>query len=669
MTIPLLTDIVIILGLSSIVLLICHRLRIPAVIGYLLTGVLAGPHGLGAVTAVHDVEVLAEIGVILLLFTIGLEFSLQNLLAVKRYALIAGTLQIGLTILAGWGMIAWLGRPGGQAVFMGMLIALSSTVIVLKVLQDRAEIGALHGQIVLAILIFQDIIVVPMMLVTPFLTGAQEDINRELFLLVLKGVGVIAFVFVSTRILGPYLLYQITRTRNRELFALTIVLICLAVASLTSALGLSLALGAFLAGLIVSESEYSHQALGQILPFRDIFTSFFFISIGMLLDMDIFVTQLVPVVLLTIGTLTVKALLAGLATLAAGGPVRSSVMAGLALCQIGEFSFILSRSGLEHGLLTTETYQLFLAVSILTMGLSPLIIDLAPSLADRVTRIPVPERLRAFWPGSIEPPVQYAPSYLEEHLIIVGFGVNGRNVARAARIAMIPYIIIEMNPETVRLERNEGEPILYGDAAQEAVLKAAGIARALILVSAVPDAATTRAITMQARKMNPGLHIIARTRLVREVEPLYRLGASEVIPEEFETAVAIFTRVLAKYLIPRNDIEAFISEVRADGYEMFRNLAESAVPVADLKLHIPDVEISAVRLNARSPLVDQTLASAALRPRYGVTVVAVQREDQTIPNPNAMTTLHANDVLILLGAPEAIANVARLCAPDETDSK
>lgn len=667
MTIPLLDVVVIIFGLSSVVLLICHRLRIPVVVGFLLTGILAGPHGLGAVTAVHDVEVLAEVGVVLLLFTIGLEFSLQHLLSVKKYALGAGTLQVAGTVLAGWGVMAWAGRPAGQAVFLGWLIALSSTAIVLKILQDRAEINSPHGQIVLPILIFQDIVIVPMMLFTPFLAGATQDVTRELLLLFAKGVGIIAFVLVSARMLVPYLLYQIARTRSRELFALSIVLICMAVAWLTSALGLSLALGAFLAGLIVSESEYSHQALSHVLPFRDIFTSFFFVSIGMLWDVHILIGQPGTVLGLTAGVLVLKAVIAGVVTLALGAASRPAIMTGLALCQVGEFSFILSRAGVEYGLLTGPTYQLFLAVSILTMGVTPFILAFSPRIAGTVTRIPVPERIKARFSTQAVAIAPYPHEYLEDHLIVIGYGVNGRNVARAARIAMIPYVIIEMNPETVRAERARGEPILYGDATQEAVLKAAGADRARVLVAAVPDAPATRGITALARRMNPEMHIIARTRFVREVGPLYELGANEVIPEEFETSIEIFTRVLAKYAIPRNDIEAFVAEVRADGYEMFRHLSLPTASLADLQVSLPGVEISAIRLGARSPLAGKTLAEAALRAKYSVTVVLIHREGQTVSNPDGATMLHADDVLVLLGHEEAIAQVGRLCAPDNGD--
>jgi len=284
MEIPLLKDLVVIFSLSTIVLYLFHRFRVPAIVGFLLTGIVVGPYGLGLVNAVHQVEVLAEIGVVLLLFTIGIEFSLKSLLQIKRYLLIGGTLQGVLTYGAGFVIARRIGLPVGEAIFLGFLISFSSTAIVLKLLQERAEIDSPHGRTALAILIFQDIIIVPIMLATPLLAGTSSNVLGSVTLSLAKGVGIIVVVFLCAQWLVPKILFHITRTRSRELFMLTVLILCFAVAWLTSNLGLSLALGAFLAGLIISESEYSIQAFSNILPFRDVFTSLFFVSIGMLLN-------------------------------------------------------------------------------------------------------------------------------------------------------------------------------------------------------------------------------------------------------------------------------------------------------------------------------------------------------------------------------------------------
>ena len=649
MEIPLLNDIVIIFGLAIAVLFICHRFRVPSVVGFLLTGIFVGPYGFGLVEAIHEVEILAEIGIVLLLFTIGIEFSLERLLQIKKSVLMGGSLQVLLTFSATFFIAVCFGQAFGEAIFMGFLVALSSTAIVLKLIQERAEVDTPHGRTALGILIFQDIIIVPMILVTPLLAGATGDLGESVFVLLGKGIGIILLVMVSTKWIVPQVLYQITKTRNQEIFLLSVVVICLGVAWLTSNAGLSLALGAFLAGLIISESEYSHQALGNILPFRDVFTSFFFVSIGMLLDVDFLFKQPGTIVLIALGVVFLKSVIACFATVLLGFPFRTSILVGLALSQVGEFSFILSRAGVEHGLLAGNIYQMFLAFSILSMAATPFIITLAPRAADIILRLPLPKRLiSGFYPV---PEIKVKGK--KDHLIIIGFGVNGRNVARAARLSGIPYAVIEMNPETVRSEQAQGEPIYYGDSTQAVVLQHANIKDARIVVIAINDAASTRRITEIIRRLNPKVHLIVRSRYLQEMRPLYELGANEVIPEEFETSVEIFTRVLAKYLIPRDEIERLVAEIRSDGYEMFRSLFKESSSFSDLNLQLPDVEISTVRVVERSPLIGKSLAEIEMRKKYGVTVLAIRRNSQILSNPDVDMPFCADDVLFVLGSQDA----------------
>jgi len=656
MEIPLLNDIVIIFGLSIAVLFICHQLRVPTIVGFLLTGILAGPYGLGLVKAAHEVEILAEVGVVLLLFTIGIEFSLERLLQIKKSVLLGGSIQVLLTLLVTFVIVRQLGQPIGESIFIGFLISLSSTAIVLKLTQERAEVDSPHGRTTLGILIFQDIIIVPMILVTPLLAGATGDSGESALVLIAKGIGIIGLVIVSAKWIVPQVLYQITRTRSRELFLLSVVVICLAVAWITSSAGLSLALGAFLAGLIISESEYSHHALGNILPFRDVFTSFFFVSIGMLLDVGFLFRQPGTIALIALGVLVLKSIIASFATVLLGFPFRTSILVGLALGQVGEFSFILSKTGVEYGLLAGNIYQQFLAFSVLTMAATPFIITLAPRLTDIILRLPLPKKLiSGFYPVS-----EIKVENKKHHLIIIGFGVNGRNVARAARVAGIPYAIIEMNPETVRSEQAQGEPIYYGDSTQEAILQHANIKDARIGVVAINDPTATRRIIEIIRRLNPKVHLIVRTRYLQEVKPLYELGADEVIPEEFETSVEIFTRVLAKYLIPRDEIERLAAEARSDGYEMFRSLSRESASFSDLKLQLPDVEISTLRVGERSALVGKSLAQIGLRKTYGVTVLAIRRDSQILSNPHGDIQFCANDVLFVLGLPDRVAEVTGL---------
>ncbi len=663
MEIPLLNDIVIIFGLAVAVLFICHRLHVPAVVGFLLTGIFVGPYGFGLVKAVHEVEMFAEVGIVLLLFTIGIEFSLERLLQIRKSVLLGGSLQVLLTFAATFFIAGRLfGQAFGEAVFLGFLVSLSSTAIVLKLIQERAEVDSPQGRTTLGILIFQDIIIVPMILITPLLAGATGNLGESVLVLLAKGVGIIGLVFVSAKWVVPRLLYQIARTRSQELFILSIVVICLAVAWITSSAGLSLALGAFLAGLIISESEYSHQALGNILPFRDVFTSLFFVSIGMLLDVGFLFRQPGTILLIALGILLLKSIIACFATVLLGFPLRIAILVGLALGQVGEFSFILSRTGVEHGLLAGDTYQMFLAFSVLSMAATPFIITLAPRAADVILRLPLPRRLVA----GFYPVPEIKAETKKDHLIIIGFGVNGRNVARAARLSGIPYAVIEMNPETVRNEQAQGEPICYGDSTQEVVLEHANIREARIVVIAINDPATTRRITEIIRRLNSRVHLIVRSRYLQEMKPLYELGADEVIPEEFETSVEIFTRVLAKYLVPRDEIERLVAEIRSDGYEMFRSLSNESSALSDLSLQLPDIEISTLRVVEGSPLVGKSLAETDLRKKYGVTVLAIRRNSKILSNPDVNMPFYDNDVLFVLGPPDRVAEVAGLSQNPET---
>ena len=660
MEIPLFNDIVIIFLLSIAVLFLCHRLRIPAIVGFLITGVLAGPYGLQLVGKVHEVEILAEIGVVLLLFTIGLEFSLKELLRIKRAVFLGGLLQVVLTIGVTFVIARVFGQAFGESIFFGFLVSLSSTAIVLKLLQEKAEVDSPHGRTSLAILIFQDVIVVPMLLFTPLLAGTAENISQSLLILLLKAVGIITLVMLSAAYIVPYLLYQITRTRSRELFLLSVVVICFSVAWLTFSMGLSLALGAFLAGLIISESEYSYQAIGNILPLRDIFTSFFFVSIGMLLNVSFLFKQPLLIAAITLGVLLVKTVTAGCATLLMGFPLRIVILVGMSLSQVGEFSFVLSKTGIENGLLSENTYQLFLAVSILTMAATPFVMNLMSHVAEAISRVPLLKKFHsALFPMSKSEKTD-EKVHLKDHLIIIGFGLNGQNVARASKIAGIPYMIIEMNPETIRRERIKGEPIFYGDAIQEAVLEHAAIREARVIVIAISDPVATRRIVAVTKKLNPKVYIIARTRFLQEMRNLYELGAEEVIPEEFETSVEIFTRVLMKYLIPRDEIDRFISEVRSDGYQIFRSHIRDSTSFTDLGLQLPDMEVTSFRVDEHSSMVGKTLSQIGLRKNYGVTLLAIRRDSRVLSNPEGEITICAHDVLIILGSPDKIADITSL---------
>lgn len=641
------TGIVVVFLIAVFLLIILYRVKIPSVVAFLIAGFLAGPSGLGLITNEESISFFAELGVIFLLFTIGLEFSISRIIQSRRYVLIGGVVQVSTTILI-WSFFMYIvGYELIQAFFWGMLISLSSTAIVMKVLADRMEVDSPHGRATLGILIFQDLIVIPMVMITPVLAGtADSDIS--LLKLLVGSFVIIAVVYVAAKYVVPALLLHAARLKNREMFLFIVMGTCLMVAYLTSEFGLSMALGAFLAGIIISESEYSTHAMSSILPFRDLFTSFFFISIGMIFNLQFFLENpliIAEIVLLVIGikyaTGTLAALLAGLAP-------RACVMTGISLSQVGEFSFVLATTGAALGFFAQDSFQLFLDVSIVTMGVAPILMGLsakiATPLSSPLNRI-VPDRNTEPDSGGDE---------LKDHIIIVGYGLNGKNVARSADIAKVPYRIIEMNPDTVREERKNGKSIMFGDAAHGEVLKKAGILKARVLVVVVNDPFSTQQVVQTARILNPVVQIIVRTRYMGEVRTLMELGADQVIPEEFETAVEIFTRILYTYLIPTAEIERLVNEIRAGGYEMLRSINTPSYSFDDLKVLVPDVEIRTIRITTDSQYAGKYLKETMIRSDYQISVVAIRRGQEMMISPGGEEQLTAGDLVMVLGRPENI---------------
>lgn len=660
MEIPLLEDFVIIFGLASLVIFVFQKYRVPAIVGFLITGVLTGPHGFGLVKNHEDIEILAEIGVILLLFTIGIEFSLKTLIRIRRTVFLGGALQVGLTILFAFLIFRLLGNDANQSLFMGFLAALSSTAVVLRVLQEKGEIHSRYGKASTGILIFQDIAIVPMILFIPLLARTNDQSFLSFFWILIKAVVVILLAIASARFLIPKLLHHIAKTRSQELFLLTILVIAFAVAWLTSAVGLSLALGAFLAGLIISESDYSHEAFGNVIPFRDIFTSFFFVSIGMLLDVSYVIQNPVLIISVSAGVIILKTILNGFVAFILGLPFRTTIMVGLVLSQVGEFSFILSKDGLQQNLISESYYQLFLSTAVITMALAPMIINLAPRLADIAERLPLPDKFKKGYNPVIEAPVPET----ENHLVIIGLGVHGFHLVRAAKHAGIKFITIDNDPETVRSAQDKGLPVVYGDGSNEIVLQQASVKKAEVVVVSVGDPASTFRITERVRQVNSSCFLIVRTKYIADLADLYNLGASEVIPEEFETSVEIFSKVLNKYLIPQDDIEKLIGDMRTDSYEMFRKVDTGTPNIKSTELKFPNVQVSALRINEDSTVLEKTISDLDLRNNYGVTLLAIRRKDLTFPNPPSSETLTKGDILYVMGEPAQIACVNHLLTHD-----
>jgi CPA2 family monovalent cation:H+ antiporter-2 len=459
-------------------------------------------------------------------------------------------------------------------------------------------------------------------------------------------------------------MYEIARTRNQELFLLVVILTCFGIAWMVSFTGMSLAIGALLAGLIISGSEYSHQAASIVLPFRDIFTSFFFISVGMLVDIRFLIANFWFVLFLIAIAILAKALLATAAPLALGYPLRTAVMTGLALAQVGEFSFIIAQGGFATGILPAGIYQMFLIVALMTMAATPFVLGIGQPVAGRLCRIPLLSRAAEGTCGLDDSRSRRPKS---DHLVIIGYGVTGRNLALTASKAGIPYTIVELNPDLVRAARNDGESVIFGDATAEGVLRHAGVSGARIVAVAINDPVATRKIVGLCRLISPALYIIVRTRYVSEAKDLQAIGANEVVAQEFETSVEIFTVVLHKYFVPRDQIERFIADVRADGYQMLRsgNTLHSSLP--DLARHLPSVTISSFTIEPGSPLDGVTLGGFNLRKRHNLLILAIRRGEETLTRLDGETQLVAGDIAIVYAAPEDLAKgTALFCHPDRS---
>ena len=630
----------------------------PSIIGFLITGVLIGPYGFSLVNAVEEVEILSEIGVILLVFVIGMELSIKQLISIKKTVFIGGSFQVGVTVLVAAFVYYYIGNSWIEAVFVGFLFSLSSTAIVLKTLQDRQEISSAHARNALAILIFQDIIVVPMMLITPLMAGESSNIWLSISSLVIKTLIVLIITFVSARYIVPKLMHAVAKTNSKELFLLVTITLCFAVAFLTSEAGLSLALGAFIAGLIVSESEYSHQATSIILPFRELFTSFFFVSVGMLLDLSFFIKHIWVILLLVFVVFIVKSIIASLAVAILKYPPRTIILTGLSLFQVGEFAFILSKVGIDNQLLDVATNQYFLSISIVSMLLTPFVIIFSDSIANKLVgvseKLGIQSNLLDLNNNQIT-----INDDLENHLIIIGYGVNGSNLAKAATTSNIPFIVIEFDAEIVKRERAKGLPIIFGDATHDHILEAVQIHKARASVVAISDNQATKKVVKNVRNHSDSLYLVVRTRFVKEISELFALGADEVIPEEFETSVQIFTHVLHNFLVPEDDIDQIVEKVRADNYQLFKG--ELKKPTVFKPNNLADFNITCVSMSADSnQFLGKPLKELNLRIEFGINILGIKRKEMLMQNIQPDDVLLQGDRVYIQGKQSNIEQFHKL---------
>jgi CPA2 family monovalent cation:H+ antiporter-2 len=507
-----------------------------------------------------------------------------------------------------------------------------------------------------------------MILLTPILASPNEGAVTSVLLSLGKSMVVVVCIVAAAWYVVPKLLDHIVRSRSRELFLLTIIVMCLGIAWLTALGGLSLALGAFIAGLVISESEYSHQAIAEVLPFRDSFNSLFFVSIGMLMDWRILSEYPAVVTGVLLVVLLVKFVTGAGAVLTIPVPPRSAVMTGIALAQVGEFSFVLAQVGQEKGLLSGAPYQIFLAVSVCSMIITPFLMQLSPHLGRRVEAV---QRLHHWLPGQTEAHVLEAEGRhlrIKDHVIIVGYGLNGRNLARVLSETEVPYIALDLDGDRVRREAAHGLPLYYGDATNPTVLRHVKIEDARVLVVAISDPFMARRTVQVARGLSPKIHIVVRTRYLRELEELHQLGADDVVPEEFETSIEIFALVLRTYNMPQDFVVRKAEQVRREGYALLRR---SELP--ELAHHLrggtlTDVEVETCRIEEDSPADGKTIAQLALRPRTGASIIALTRSGVTESNPSEKTTLLAGDIVVLLGSRPEIRRAMSFILANEPES-
>lgn len=634
-------DIIIVVVAGFLGALIMQRLNQPLILGYMLAGVAIGPFTGGVtVSDLHDIELLAEIGVALLLFALGLEFSFKELMSVRRIALGGGIIQIALTILYGYFIGQLLGWNWVTSIWLGSLISLSSTMVILKTLANQGNMGTLSSRVMIGILIVQDLAIVPMMIILPELSNLETGLPALGWAAVKAAVFLVVMVVAGTRIF-PALMRVVAEWNSRELFLLTIMAIGLGIGYATYLVGLSFAFGAFIAGMVLSESDYGHQALSDITPLRDLFGLLFFTSIGMLLDPGFLMANMGSILLLAGLVVVGKGLIFGSLPKFFGYGNIIPIALALTMFQIGEFAFVLARSGVQGGILSKEQYSLVLAATIITMTMTPFVSKLTgPLYAFRRRKLPTPP---------LET-VNLDTHKLHDHIVVAGGGRVGRYIGKVLQRLELPFVILEHHSRRLEEAKAAGLPLIYGDAAQHAVQEAAGIAHARLLIITAPGTVTAKAITRQARSLKADLHIVARVESLEQAEAMRRLGIYEVVHPEFEASVEIARTALHHLGFSASEVYRMADSMRQEARQMLGVPQDEVHTFSDKIQDISRLsDVTWVELRDESPLVGKSLSEADVRRQTGACVVALLREGQLVPNPPAEEVLHHRDVVAILG--------------------
>ena len=659
-----LPELVALVGIAAAVAYVSKRLGLVPIVGFLAAGVLIGPNALALVQDQALVDAAAEVGVLLLLFTIGIEFSLEKLARIKRLIVGGGGLQVVGTTAVVVGALMAFGVSWQAAVFTGFLVALSSTAIVLKLLADRGETGTEAGQAGVGLLIFQDIAIIAMVLLIPMLGGAGGGAVGIAWALG-KAALVITAVIVVARKLMPPVLEAIAKTCSNEVFLIAIVAICFGTAYLVGLAGISIALGAFLAGLVVSESKFSEHAFGEILPLQILFSATFFVSVGMLLDVGFLVANLPLVLGVVLAVLVLKATITTLSIRALGYPLATAGAAGLLTAQVGEFSFVLERAGREFGLTPggfgVEGTQTFIAATVLLMAATPALAAVAGRFGSKLARTAQPDL-------PPEPtPDDHSFDYLRDHVIVAGYGPSARKLVRVLRGSGIPYVVATLSPEGATEAERDGIPVHRGDYARQRTLDHLGLSRAKLIVLADDAVGMAHRVISVATAFSPTTRVVALTRSLPDAETLQHAGADRAIAADLEAVVGLFDDVLRQYGLPAEEVLLHEEAIRSGNYEAFAERPKNAKPVVECALDAHCLSTRTVTIRQGAPVASRSLGDLHLRRDYGLYAEAVFQNGAEVPHPDRDLVLHPGDSVRLVGTVEAFQGAAALFRAGQGD--
>jgi CPA2 family monovalent cation:H+ antiporter-2 len=642
-----LQEITIIATVSVIVTIILGRFKLPVVAGLVLSGALVGPNALSLAKDLEAIEIIAEVGVVFLLFTIGLEFSLSRLKHIFRQVALGGLLQVSATATITIMIALALERSLPEAVVYGFVFALSSTALVLRTLNERNELDAPHGRFIVGTLIFQDLCIVPMVLIIPLLSQGLENLSvwKEVGFAMAQAIIMVVGLFVCSRKLVPLLFKWVDASRSSEVFILTVLCLCIGTAYLTSLTGLSLALGAFLAGMIVADTDFRHRAMGDILPLKDVFVSFFFVSLGMFFNFDVLFEQTGAVLLLLFAFLFGKGLIASLAAMFMRFPPRAAWLSGVGLAQFGEFGFVLLQLATKENVVSSEAIGPLLNAGILSMFLTPLLVYKAPHFtAGERALDPLAKLLRA---KSAEELEQKTVGH-NDHVIIIGYGISGQLLSSSLRTLSIETVVLEMNSDNVTLGREKGDPVFYADATSEEALGHAHLESCRAVVIMINDHGATKRVLATIDRLKVDVPIFVRTQYMTGVEDFEKFKPSAVVACEVEGGLEVLSRVLRKLEIPRNLIMREIDHARSQTMHSDREFKEEALPIRDHQ-ELKDLTVENILLIQGSRAEGKSPKQLNLAEKTGVLVIAIRREEKLLLHRLADTILEIGDVVYCIG--------------------